>query len=153
MSTIKFTKEFNVTNETIAYWAVTAFEGGISYWCDTAEVMQFSSSGWHLATPSQHVAWRTESGCGPYANPEFWASENRGYRLTTDDGDFVTVILSRNRILLALQKMADSDIKHERNTAERLLTEEYDADDADYLIQMSVFDEVVYGFGAVLSEK
>jgi len=151
--TLKQRKE--LSNEDIANIVITAFEGGISYWCDRAEAVKHKeldlvapgASGWVRILGDEYNDLLTEDRCSPYANPYFWAVDHYGYRLHDqfEEAD-VPLVLRASRIAMVLQKLADSDDLWDQNRAARLLEPgRYDADDADYLIQMSVFDEVVYG--------
>lgn len=141
--TLKQRKE--LSNEDIANIVITAFEGGSNYWMEGASSAMLTASGWHTMSNDQHVLWRTEDGFGPYANPTFWENDARGYVVRIEDNESATYVLTARRISDALQYMANDENLRVNDVAARLLNEDYDADDADYLIQMSVFDEVVYG--------
>lgn len=145
--TLKQHKE--LSNEDIANIVITAFEGGISYWCDRAEAIKLEPSmgGWRRVLGDEYNSLLTENGCSPYANPDFWAVDNYGYKLhdQLEEAD-VPKMLTATCIAMALQKLADSDKQWNQRLAARLLEPgDYDASDADTLIQVAVFGEVVYG--------
>lgn len=144
MREIKLTQRKELSDQDIANIVITAFEGGSNYWMEGARPALLTASGWHEMSNSLRKYWRTENGCGPYANPEFWESDLRGYLIALEDC-YAHYPLTASRISAQLQDMASDENPWVNDVAARLLNEEYDADDADYLIQMAVHGEVVYG--------
>ena len=147
MRTITLKIEKELTAKNIADIVITAFEGGSNYWCGRADTVELTASGWHSMSKEQHASWRDDDGCGPYANPEFWESDERDYRLHDEyENEAAPIVLTSDKIALAIQKLADHENPGWQQTAARLMEPgDYDADDADVAIQMAVFDDVVYG--------
>ena len=141
----KFTvkTEVELTSEDIANIVITAFEGGISYWCGEVELVEFTmSNGWQPVSTKRYDELMID-GCGPYANPKLWEVDehNIGYRLTDDEGETIATILSVATILKAL----NHPLPNQEEVVRRIVTDEYDALDADCIVQSAVFNEVVYG--------
>jgi hypothetical protein len=85
-----------------------------------------------------------------YSRPEFWDNDRVGYRLRDQyEENFVPKVLTLASILKALQyqppqKKGISNNWY-RKVVDRVLSEEYDAGDADTVVQIAIFNEVVYG--------
>ena len=143
MKSFKVKTEATITSADIANMVITAFEGGISYWCGEVELIEFTMcNGWQPVSTKRYDELMID-GCGPYANPELWEVDehNIGYRFTDDEGETIATILSVATILKAL----NHPLPNYEECIRRLLTEEYDAADADVLVQSAIFNEVVYG--------
>lgn len=137
---LKITKRLD--GKEIADLMTTAFEGGIDYWCGKARavVRDEETREWHEMDPVHRSSFSVD-GVGAYANPEFWESPDRGYRLWNDDGEEVENILCRANLQGALNNMTQdySDV------LVRVYEEQYDAWDADTIVQFAVLGEIVYG--------
>ena len=140
-----------ITDQLIADIAVTAFEGGISYWCDRAEAVKRNEHGeWERVLGDEYEGWLTESGVSPYANPEFWDNGKRGYRLYDPyEERWCDHVLTMSGLLKAMHyqpphRKGVSD-NWFRKVIDRIASEQYDAADADCLVQIAVFGEGVYG--------
>lgn len=140
-----------VTQKDIAYWVITAFEGGSTYWCDSAEAVARDKNGeWQALTGDAYDQY-VENGIGPYANPEFWENGLRGYRLYDPcEEAWVPTVLTMASIRHALNnyqppKKRGISQNWFRKVVDRLIDEDYDAGDADTIVQIAVFGEVVYG--------
>ena len=139
-----------VSDKLIADWAITALEGGIGYWCDSAECVERDDHGnWQPLIHEGYSAFVVD-GVGPYANPEFWDNDKRGYRLHDEyEESSIDKVLTLSAMLKALQHQPPSrkgvSDNWMRKVVDRLLSEQYDAEDADTLVQIAVFKEVVYG--------
>lgn len=143
MKSFTIKTETDITTDDIANMVITAFEGGISYWCDLAVPVKLAATntGWEPIEGNEYERMKID-GCAPYANPVFWETENVGYKLHDEyDEDWVPVILTRDTILKAL----NHPLPGYEDSIRRLLAEEYDAADADVLVQSAIFNEVVYG--------
>lgn len=145
------TTEKAVNQQDIADWVITAFEGGITYWCDKAEAVKRDESGqWVRVLGDDYNQWLTEDSCSPYANPEFWFNDSRGYRLYDPyDEKWVEKVLTASALIKAFKYQPPKN-KHMspnwfRKVCDRMLSEDYDAGDADTLVQVAVFNELVYG--------
>jgi hypothetical protein len=142
--------ETTITDQTIADLVITAFEGGITYWCDSARAVERDDHGdWQLVEGDRYDSFKLD-GCGPYTNPEFWDNDKRGYRLH-DQYDEVEIpkVLTLSAILNALHHQPKdakgTPMNWMRKLVDRVVEEQYDAEDADTLVQIAVFNHVVYG--------
>lgn len=150
MRAFNVTTEQTVTDELIAEWVITAFEGGITYWTEDVECMERDENGdWKGMKPERYESFRLE-GCGPYTNPDFWENDSRGYRVYDPyEEAWVPKVLTLASLLKAL-KHQPKQVKGQSNNwfrkvVDRLVTEQYDANDADVIVQVAIFNEVVYG--------
>lgn len=95
---------------------VTAFEGGINYWCNKVKVINDDYKG------------------GEYASNVV----SRGGELELDVDESTPVRLNKTKLHTALHLYKDKFGKP-------FDIETHDAGDADVLVQLAVFGEVVYG--------
>ena len=103
MREFKVKAEATVTDQDIADWVITAFEGGIGYWCDEIEPVERDENGdWYEMIGESYTQWQVD-GVGAYANPLFWDNDKRGYRLKTDEGEVVKKVLTLASLLKATQ--------------------------------------------------
>lgn len=151
--------ETTVTDKDIAYWIITAFEGGIQYWCDNAKpVVRDEHGDWvdMSAGKMREIEDANSEGHdyahgGPlYAMPEFWDNDKVGYRLFDPyEEAWVPKVLTLSAVLRALKyqppKKKGISPNWYRKVVDRLISENYDAGDADSLVQIAVFNELVYG--------
>ena len=145
--------ETKITDQNIADLVVTAFEGGmggISYWCGSSECVERDAQGQWRVMSAQHYDSFRINGCGPYTNPEFWDNDRRGYRLfDVEDMRPFPKVLTLASLLKAMQyqpkQRNGASNNWFRKVVDRFLSENYDADDADKLVQVAIFNEVVYG--------
>jgi len=139
-----------ISDELIADWAVTAFEGGITYWCDRAEAVERDKNGQWVNMNHQRLQEFEHDGYPVYAAPEFWENDCRGYKLYDPyEQRFCDKVLTLAGMLKALKhqpphRKGISD-NWFRKVVARLIGEDYDSEDADTLVQIAVFNEVVYG--------
>lgn len=148
--TVSLQDEHVITDQLIADWVVTAFEGGITYWCHNVECVERDKNGlWQEIEGERYDALMID-GCGPYVNPDFWSYDQRGYRLYDPyEEAWVPKVLTMSALLKAL-KYQPPKSEHQspnwfRKTVRSLIDEDYDAGDADTLVQVAVFGELVYG--------
>lgn len=134
--TFEVTVTHDLTMDEIADIVITAFEGGINYWCDLVEPVELLASGWHRIAPDKYERLMID-GCGGYANPAFWEA-GHGYIIYfegEDDGK----VLTAERLAKAISAL-------DRERVARLINPgEYDAEDADVAVQTAIFGEIVYG--------
>lgn len=118
---ININYKVEVDNECIDDIMATALEGGITYWCDCAEVV-----GERLG----EFASEQISRGGTLRLHDF--EENKNYELTLDKFlvGLAKVVGERGLDVLYQGKIDSSNI---------------DAEDADAIIQYAIFGEVVYG--------
>ena len=132
-----------VSAKDLAYWVTTAFEGGSNYWIDYANPVERTASGWHNIgndTAKARIGLKPDE--GPlYAEGKFWSDKELGYVIQVEDEDLPKV-LTANRVLAGFGRLV-KDGRHK--VVASLLDGQYDAEDADLLIQYAMFDEVVYG--------
>lgn len=118
---LTITYEIEYDNQCIDDIMSTALDGGISYWCDCAEVV-----GDYL---------------GEYASDQI----SRGGTLRLHDSDEDKWYeLNLEKFIAGLTKIAEErglDILYEG----KIDAGEIDAEDADAIIQYAIFGEVVYG--------
>jgi hypothetical protein len=143
-------REGTITDKDIANIVITAFEGGISYWCNQAHAIERDDQGKFRNVTGDRYDEFMIDGCGPYANPEFWDNAKRGYKLFDEyEEQFCDHELTLSSLLKALQyqppKRRGESNNWFRKLVNRIVDEEYDAADADVLVQIAVFGEVVYG--------
>lgn len=108
-----------LTNQEHNDLMATALEGGINYWCNSATVVE----------EDQHKVKEDDLISDAFA---------RGCRVTleVDGGDDVTISKED------LQRAFD---KYREKQGVVFPLDDYDVFDADALIQLAVFDEIVYG--------
>ena len=117
---MEITKKIKVTTQNIADLMVTAFEGGINYWCGKVEI---------ISNPAD----------------KDWASDVVAFggelRLTDVEDDTEQWTLTLPKLLAGLSKTLDwgnfKDVEE--------LMDSHDAETADVLVQYALFDEIVFG--------
>jgi len=150
MRSFNVATEVTVTDELIAEWVITAFEGGMTYWADEVECVERDANGDWQGLPTERYESFKLDGCGPYTNPEFWENDSRGYRIyDLYEEAWIPKVLTLASLLKAL-KHQPKQVKGQSNNwfkkvVRSLCNEQYDAGDADILVQVAVFNEVVYG--------
>lgn len=124
---------------------VTAFEGGISYWAESVNTVELNDSGEYENMPEwEHKSYQID-GVGPYDNVEFWKGKARGYEIEVYEEDDPVGVLTIAGLRAAFDNEYYAD-EAGKKIAKRLNNPgDYDADDADVLVQIAVFGEVVYG--------
>ena len=105
-----------ISDDQIDSWAVTAFEGGINYWCDELKVKNNDYKGCKYASEAL----------------------SKGATIIIEGKE-----ITKHDILKALSKLPTMEYNKVYN---RLLNEgQYDACDADVLFQVALYDDVIYG--------
>jgi len=121
---IELTYKFQLTDENIRDLIITAFEGGINYWCSAASVEDYGD-------------------CDPIAST-YDVIPNNGILLLEEAEDGNRVALTLPGLLNGIKMFCNL-----RGTTPAKYfdpdTGDYDADDADGMIQFAVFGEWVYG--------
>jgi hypothetical protein len=123
MPTIKIEKTFEISNQDIEDLLVTAFEGGINYWCDKVIIKEYPES---------------------LEDKNMLASDilAHGAVLTLCDAE------SSDKWDLTLDKFTQGLKMHLENTeysSMEDLMDSYDANDADCIIQYAIFNELIFG--------
>ena len=122
MFTVRPEIEVNLTQQDIDDIMVSALEGGINYWCREAEVVE-------------------EKRCGDWGHVQI----ARGGSLILHDAE------SSDKWELTLEKFLNGvklyfeDGCHVNVEDNRIDTGDMDANDADCIIQLAIFGEVVFG--------
>lgn len=121
---IEIRKRIKVTNEDIDDIMATALEGGITYWCNKVTVV-----GKYL---------------GEYASEQI--SRNGKLKLhDAEEGE--TYELTLNKLLNGICKAIEHDyfVDYGWFVGNKLDTGMVDAEVADVIIQLALFDDVIYG--------
>ena len=115
-------------------WIVTAFEGGIDYWCSDADYLDEK-----LFRELRDDQIDIGSRYPVYSLSEYWERGGRMKLRDAETGEWYKPF-DYNMLTDALSLDCISN-----QVAKRLLNEDYDADDADLIIQATLFGEIVYG--------
>ena len=99
---------------------VTAFEGGINYWCGYAEIVE---------KPETECTLKSEV-----------ISRNGALELFDDESDD-TWILTREKFLKGVEKA----LNHFEYSNIQDMIENHDAETVDVIIQYALFDEIIFG--------
>jgi hypothetical protein len=137
----KLSVHFELSPQSVMDILTTAIEGGINYWCESFlfEVETGDTSG--------DGVWDSASYREMCDEPDFLC--NARFTIVeiepSDDGDGRHV-RTWEQLKDAFQAMADRDCdSRERMALCNFLSDEYDANDADVLIQWLVWGKVIYG--------
>lgn len=124
---LKVTRPVQINAEDIDDILCTAFEGGITYWCNSVQSMM--SLDWHK---ENHAEYASEV-----------ISRGGDLVLSTDDGDKV---LTLKTFLTGLQMVLDEFVIDLEMIGGEfyICTDCIDADLADVIVQYSLFGELVY---------
>jgi hypothetical protein len=116
---ITVTREFELTNGEIDDLVSCALEGGITYWCGQAKVYK-EPINYDYDFISDIISHDGELILYDAETPETW-------------------ILTKEKFIKGFIKYTE-----ERGISPEQLVEDYDADDADSIIQYALFDEIVF---------
>ncbi len=121
---LEITRKIKITDEDIDDIMVSALEGGICYWCRKAEVVE-------------------DEYYGEYASDQI--SRNGSLRLYDSEGDEVYV-LTLDKFMRGLQLAFEQGYYHSYwLDGDMLDTCQIDSIDADVIVQLALFGEVVFG--------
>lgn len=122
--TVFVISEIKVTQEDIDDIMCSAFEGGITYWCDSAEVV-----GDYL---------------GEYASEQI---SRGGLLILHDAEDDEEYDLDLNQLLNGIKQAYEGNYfaEYEWCDGKTIDTCQVDAEVADVIVQLALFDEVIYG--------
>jgi len=121
-------RRLEISDELIEDILCIAFEGGITYWADNVSC--------HNNKDMKKVGgWKHEYLTG---------SKLKEAKLIIHTISGGEVVMTKKSIIDALQKMDNPEYKYTKALS-RILNEQYDADDADIVVQTACFGEVVYG--------
>lgn len=116
--TYSVTQTHLLTPEQISDLMVTAFEGGIGYWCSAAKPTKIH--------PTEVNPW--------YSDPVVWENDF----IITFSVDGKQEVLGPQKLIAGLGMLPGPRI-------EEIVSENYDAETADVLVQYALFGEIVYG--------
>ena len=125
MNTI--TKTIVITDELIENLLCTAFEGGSTYWAENISCEDIEDMKKVGGYKSEYLTKTKKDNAVMYIHVE-------------DDKHPIT----KKSIIDALQKMDNPKYKCTKALS-RIINEEYDADDADVVLQTACFGQVIYG--------
>ena len=121
-------RRLEISDELIEDILCSAFEGGITYWAKWANIENKKDAKKVACFTSEYLT-RTKL---KDAKLIIWTVDDEKYPIT------------KKSIIDALQKMDSPEYKYTK-ALNRILNEQYDADDADIVVQTACFGEVVYG--------
>ena len=125
----KITRTVEISDEMIEDILCSAFEGGITYWADNISCKDNDDM-------KKVGGWKHE-----YLTK---TKKKRAVMYIHEMGTGEKYPITKNYIIGALQKMDDP--KNSCTKAlDRILNGQWDADDADIVVQTACFGEVVYG--------
>lgn len=117
------TKEVEVTHQNIDDLMITAFEGGISYWCSNAKL---------VCNGACQLTWLKDNG-SKRTTAEMLS---QGYDIELHDSEAgETYLLTIEKFITGLTRWL----------SEGGDLDNFDADDADRIVQYALFNELVYG--------
>ena len=125
MNKIKITIE--ISDELIEHLLCTAFEGGSTYWAENISCEDIEDMKKVGGYKSEYLTKTKKDNAVMYIHAE-------------DDKHPIT----KKSIIDALQKMDNPKYKYTK-VLSRILNEQYDANDADIVVQTACFGEVIYG--------
>lgn len=127
MNTIKMTIE--ISDELIESLLCSAFEGGSTYWAD------------NVSCEDREDMLKV----GGWKHEYLTKTKKKNAVMYIHDGETEKKhAITKKSIIDALQKMDNPKYKHTRALKE-IIAERYDAGDADCVLQMACFGEVIYG--------
>ena len=121
-------RRIEISDELIEHILCSAFEGGITYWANNVSC--------HDKEDMQKT--------GGYKSEYLTKTKKKDAKLIVHTISGGEVTMSKKSIIDALQKMDTPEYKYTKSL-NRLLNGDWDADDADIVVQTACFGEVVYG--------
>ena len=125
MNEIKIKRTYNISDKTIGDWIDNTFCGGSHYWLSDynfePEPSAFLTKGKSINSFACNLV------------------KGKGYKVS---GEYVkNRLFDKISILFALEEMSHTHTE----AFDRLIDESYDCCDTDVLLQMALFNEVIYG--------
>jgi len=121
-------RRIEISDELIEYILCAAFEGGITYWANNVSC--------HDNKDMKKV--------GGWKDTYLTRTKLKNAKLIIHTISGGEVAMTKKSIIDALQKMDTPEYNYTKALG-RILSEQYDADDADIVVQTACFGEVVYG--------
>ena len=121
-------RRIEISDELIENILCSAFEGGITYWANNVSC--------HDNKDMKEV--------GGWKHEYLTRTKKKDAKLIIHTICGGEVAITKKSIIDALQKMDTPEYKYTKALG-RILSETYDADDADIVVQTACFGEVVYG--------
>ena len=130
MNEIKITTTHTFSKEDISDLIVTALEGGINYWCRKAKKKTDTEGNWFGVAPEDQDKIEYASDLISYGGTLilFDAESTDKWELTLEN------------VLKGIQMHCEK-----RNIAPAGLMDNYDAGDADCIVQYAIFNELIFG--------
>lgn len=122
-------RRLEISDELIESLLITAFEGGSTYWADNVSCEDREDMLKVGGYKSQYLTRTKKKDAVMYIRDKY-----------TEEKHAIT----KKSIVEALQKMDNPKYKCTK-ALKRILDESYDSGDADLVLQMACFNEVVYG--------
>lgn len=124
MTNITITTQFEFNEDMVDQILVTAFDGnygGSLYWADVLEIKKESH---------------------PYGRSDMWS-----LILIQDKEDGEKHLVDRERLAQGLKLYIESDMISDGHLADTIqsVATDFDANDADHIVQLAIFGEVQYG--------
>ena len=120
-------RRIEISDELIEYILCSAFEGGITYWANNISCEDNKDM----------------KKVGGWKDTYLTKTKKKDAKLIINGYGFIASITKKS-IIDALQKMDTPEYKYTK-ALNRLLNGDWDADDADIVVQTACFGEVVYG--------
>ena len=117
-----------ISDKMIEYILSSAFEGGSTYWANNVS--------FHNKEDGEKV--------GGWKHKYLTTTKLKDAKLIIHTIEGGQVAFRKKSIIHALQKMDKPEYKYTK-ALNRILNEQWDADDADIVVQTACFGEVVYG--------
>ena len=121
-------RRLEISDELIEDILCSAFEGGITYWAN------------NISCEDKKDMKKV----GGWKDTYLTKTKKKDAKLIIHTIEGGQVAMSKKSIIDALQKMDNPEYKYTKSL-NRILNEQYDADDADIVVQTACFGEVVYG--------
>ena len=121
-------RRLEISDELIEDILCSAFEGGITYWAN------------NISCEDKKDMEKV----GGYKSEYLTKTKKKDAKLIIWTVDDEKPKITKKSIIDALQKMDTPEYKYTKSLS-RILSEQYDADDADIVVQTACFGEVVYG--------
>ena len=136
--TINIPMNLDVSDDDLDNILVTAFEGGSNYWIDKIEVKDYKGCEW-----ASHVVSKGGS---------VWVClDNNPVGAEIKGKEYYKWVINRKKLLRAISRWFTEYyyhrqiVKHNLEMPSSFSDIDFDAGDTDIIIQLAIFNEVIYG--------
>ena len=136
--TINIPMNLDVSGDDLDNILVTAFEGGSNYWIDKIEVKDYKGCEW-----ASHVVSKGGS---------VWVClDNNPVGAEIKGKEYYKWVINRKKLLRAISRWFTEYyyhrqiVKHNLEMPSSFSDIDFDAGDTDIIIQLAIFNEVIYG--------